>query len=198
MLDLHRNWFKGLESKTADVFAVLPLAPNHYTSASIIFAVACAFEIYSANYLWALGLFLAAAFLDLVDGAVARRKNLSTSKGAYWDTIADRYVEAIILLGLLAVDLPEFYLPAYVWIFLVLFGSTMTTYAKAAAREKGLSDTELKGGLMSRAERFISYGILLLLLIGGFRQWAVMVAALLAILSNLTAVQRVSMALRKN
>jgi len=197
MLDLHRNWFKGLESKTADIFAVFALAPNHYTLLSIFFAMGCAYEIYVGNYLIALGLFLAAAFCDLIDGAVARRKNLSTKKGAYWDTIADRYVEAMLLFGLLSVDLPGFYLSAYAWIFLALFGSTMTTYAKAAAKEKGLSDTELKGGLMSRAERLI-FLIAILILLGYSKIWAMSFIVVLAALSNITAIQRISMALRRN
>ena len=72
--------------------------------------------------------------MDFIDGAVARKKGLSTKKGAYCDTIADRYVESILLFGLLFVNLPIWYLPAYAWIFLVMMGSTMTTYAKAAAK----------------------------------------------------------------
>ena len=196
MLDLHRDWFKGLESKTADLFAVLALTPNHYTSLAIIFATVCAYEIYSANYLLALVFFLITGFMDFVDGAVARRKNLSTQKGAYWDTIADRYVEALLLFGLLSVDLPEFYLPAFAWIFLALFGATMTTYAKAAAKEKGLGDTELKGGLMSRAERLITFFVILILLSLGYNLAATCALTLLALLANITAWQRIYKALR--
>jgi len=157
VLDLHRNWFRGIENKTADIFAVLPCTPNQYTSLSIVAALIMFYLIVGGHYIATLALFIAAAGLDFIDGAVARKKGLATKRGAYWDTIADRCVEAMLLFGLLFCQLPDFYLPAAGWIFLALFGSTMTTYAKAAAKEKGLCDTELKGGLMSRGERLVAY-----------------------------------------
>ena len=193
MLDLHRNWFKGLEAITAKTFAVLPVTPNQYTAISIVFALICAYQLFVGNYWLALLFFALALGMDFVDGAVARFKNLSTAKGAYLDTIVDRYVEAILLFGLLFTGLPEFYLPGAVWIFLALFGSTMTTYAKAAAKEKGLS--EVKGGLMSRAERSILY-IAIIILANFSKDSSTILVALLAILSNFTAWQRIFKALR--
>jgi phosphatidylglycerophosphate synthase len=195
MLDLHRNWFEGIENKTANIFAALPFTPNQYTSLSIAVALAMLYLIATGHYIATLVLFVAAAGLDFIDGAVARKRGLATKRGAYWDTIADRYVEAILLFGLLFCRLPDFYLSAAAWIFLVLFGSTMTTYAKAAAKEKGLCDTELKGGLMSRGERLIAYfAIIILLLIDLYL--AVAILAALAILSNFTALQRIYRALK--
>ena len=195
MLDLHRNLFKGLESKVADIFSRLPFTPNQYTSLSIMAALAMLCLIAASHYIATLALFIVAAGLDFIDGAVARKRGLATKRGAYWDTIADRYVEAILLFGLLFCQLPDFYLSAAAWIFLVLFGSTMTTYAKAAAKEKGLCDAELKGGLMSRAERLIAYfAIIILLLIDLYL--AVAILAALAILSNFTALQRIYCALK--
>jgi phosphatidylglycerophosphate synthase len=195
MLDLHRDWFGGIENKTADVFAALPFTPNQYTSVSIVAALAMLYPIAAGHYVAALALFIVAAGLDFVDGAVARKRGLATKRGAYWDTIADRYVEAILLFGLLFCQLPDFYLPVAAWIFLALFGSTMTTYAKAAAKEKGLCDAELKGGLMSRAERLIAYfAIIILLSIDLYL--AVAILAALAILSNFTALQRIYRALK--
>ncbi len=198
MLDIHRDRFKGLESKIADISAVLPFTPNQYTFLSIVAALAMLCFIILGDFIVALALFAAAAGLDLVDGAVARRKGLCGARGAYWDTIADRYVEAIFLFGLLLIGLPDFYLPAAAWIFLALAGSMMTTYVKAAAKEKGLSEVELKGGLMSRAERFALYGLILLFLIFGRGDWAIAAAALAALLANFTAIQRISAALSKN
>ncbi|MGB2631814.1 MAG: CDP-alcohol phosphatidyltransferase family protein, partial [Minisyncoccales bacterium] len=189
MLDTHRGWFKGLEAKTAKVFAVFPITPNHYTSLSIVSVLVCDYFLIARCYWPALVFFALAAGLDFVDGAVARSKNLSTEKGAYWDTIADRYVDAAILFGLLFAGLPELYFPVYVWIFLSLFGSMMTTYAKAAAKEKGLSDAELKGGLMSRAERLIIFAVVIVSL-NYYPALASFLLAALAILTNVTAMQR--------
>jgi archaetidylinositol phosphate synthase len=194
MLDTHRNWFKGLEVKTAKVFAVFPITPNQYTALSIVSILVCGYFLVAVNYWVALGFFALASILDFIDGAVARLKNLSSKRGAYWDTVADRYVEAGLLFGFLFVGLPEFYLPANVWIFLALFGSMMTTYAKAAAKEKGLSDTELKGGLMSRAERLVIYAAVIISL-NYCLEAAVFMLAALAVLTNVTAMQRIARAL---
>lgn len=194
MLDQHRSWFKGLEAIVAKIFAVLPITPNQYTVISIVFALICAFQLFAGAYWLALLFFALAGGMDFVDGAVARKKNLSSIKGAYWDTIADRYVEAILLFGMLFVGLPDFYLPGYAWIFLVLFGSTMTTYAKAAAKEKELSDTELKGGLMSRGERLIFLAAILLFF-NYSKIFSVYLLMLLSMLSNITALQRIAKAL---
>jgi phosphatidylglycerophosphate synthase len=195
VLDLHRNWFGGIENKTADIFAALPFTPNQYTSLSIVAALAMLCLIAAGHYIAALALFIVAAALDFIDGAVARKRGLATKRGAYWDTIADRYVEAMFLFGLLFCRLPDFYLPAAGWIFLALFGSTMTTYAKAAAKEKGLCDAELKGGLMSRGERLMVYFAIIILLSANL-DWAVAILAALAILSNFTALQRIYDALK--
>jgi len=197
VLDLHRNWFRGIEKKTADIFAILPLTPNNYTSLSIVAALAMLYCMVAADYAPALILFIFSAGLDFIDGAVARKKGLATKRGAYWDTIADRCVEAMLLFGLLFCQLPDFYLPAAGWIFLALFGSTMTTYAKAAAKEKGLCDTELKGGLMSRGERLVAYFLILAAMIWGNYYLAAVVIAISAVLANITAGQRISAALRQ-
>ena len=195
MLDQHRNWFKGLEAITAKTFAVLPVTPDQYTAASIIFALICAYQLFAGDYWWALLFFALALGMDFIDGAVARFKGLSSAKGAYWDTIADRYVESILLFGLLFVGLPDFYLPSFAWIFLALFGATMTTYAKAAAKEKDLSDLQLKGGLMSRAERsFLLVAVVVAL--NYSKSSAMDLLVLLAILSNFTAGQRILKALK--
>lgn len=196
MLDQHRNWFKGLEVKTARMFAVFPITPNQYTSLSLVLIVVCDYFLIAGDYWFALGFFELALFMDFVDGGVARLKNMSSSRGAYWDTVADRYVDAALLFGLLFVALPEFYLPNFVWIFLALFGSLMTTYSKAAAKEKGLSETELKGGLMSRGERWMILTVILVLL-SYSQMWSIILISLLAILSNITAFQRIAAALRK-
>jgi len=197
MLDLHRDLFKGLESKAADVFSRLPLTPNQYTALSVVFIFVCAYFLIFGDYWPALAFFAISSALDFVDGAVARKKNLATQKGAYWDTIADRYVEAVLLFSFLFVWMPNFYLPPIAWIFMALLGSVMTTYAKAAAKEKGLVDIELKGGLMSRAERLLVYAAIIFLFAIDEATLAVFVLAVLAILTNITAVQRIASAFSK-
>lgn len=196
MLDQKRYLFRDLENKVAKIFSFLPLRPNHYTLISICFALISSYFIMQQSLTLATLFFLLAGALDFVDGAVARYKNLASKTGAYLDTIADRYVEGILIFGMLFLPLPKILLPAYGWIFLILFGSFLTTYAKAAAKEKGLADQELKGGILSRGERII---LLLFSLILGIIDPSFIlmthIMILIAFLANLTALERIYSAL---
>lgn len=195
MLDLYKEKFKKIEILVGKFFSLLPLTPNQYTLVSIIFGLGTFYYLTRQNLILATSLFLFASFLDFVDGAVARYKGISTKFGAYLDTVCDRYVEALLLFGMLFLPLPQIFLPPFAWIFLILVGSLMTTYAKAAAKEKELSFQELKGGIFSRAERLIS--LILALILGIFNYyWMMILLILIAILTNISAIQRIFLALK--
>lgn len=196
MFDEKREIFKGMEKRIGRFFSIFPLSPNQYTLISVISALFYFYFLVKSNIIFAILFFLIAAFLDFIDGSVARYKNLATKKGAYLDTIVDRFVEAILLLGMLFLRLPEVILPSYVWIFLILFGSMMTTYTKAAAKEKDLVSEELKGGLLARGERLILIIISLIVAIFNL-EWSVYILILIAILSNFTVFQRIYFAFKK-
>jgi len=191
----NREKFSGLSVKIGIAFAKLGLSPNGWTLLTVLPALAAFWMLVNEQFLYAALFFIFAAFIDMIDGAVARVTGRATKFGAYLDTIMDRYVEGIIVFGLLFASLPYFYVPAYAWIFLYFFGSFMTTYAKSAAKEKELVEKELRGGLLERAER------LLLLFVGILLAsynplYLIYVIATLAVLSNITALQRVWIARR--
>ena len=120
-----------------------------------------------------------------------------TKLGAYLDTICDRYIEGMVLFGFLFLPLPEVIFPAYIWVFLCLFGSLMTTYSKAAAKEKEILQEELKKGLLERPERMIL--IFLAMILGIFNFFSVVyILIIFSILSNFTAFQRIYFTLRSN
>ena len=210
MLAENREKFKKIEIKTGEFFSKLGLAPNQYTLISLFFAILALYFLIKnpstakggdermfidINLILTLIFFLLATLLDFIDGAVARFTQRETKKGAYLDTICDRYVEGIILLGFLFLPLKDLLLPAGIWIFLAFFGSLMTTYAKAAAKEKELVTTEFKKGLLGRGERVIL--ISLAMLLGIFNlSWMLYPIVILAIFSNLTAIQRIYLTLK--
>jgi len=71
----------------------------------------------------------------------------------------------------------------------------MTTYAKSAALEKGLVERELRGGLLERAERLVL--LFLIILVTNFsRSYAMYLIVAAAILTNLSALQRIILALK--
>ena len=194
MLEAKREKFKKLEEITGEIFSKF-FTPNQYTLISLIFVILAFYFLIKINLIGGLIFFVLATILDFIDGAVARFTQKATKKGAYLDTISDRYVEGIILLGFLFLPLADFLLPAKVWIFLALFGSFLTTYAKAAAKEKEIVTEELKKGFLTRAERIILISFAMLLGIFNF-SWLLYPIIILAIFSNLTAFQRIYLALK--
>src|SRR3989344_4043398 len=148
-----REMFSSISVKVGILFSKFGLTPNQWTMLSLLPAIAAFYFLFQQQFLVAAGFFAVAGFLDLVDGSVARVTGRVTKFGAYLDTVVDRYIEALIVLGLFFVSMPSFYLPANFWLLLYLFGGMMTTYVKAAAKEKELVREELKGGAFERAER---------------------------------------------
>jgi len=195
MLEEKREKFRKIEGEIGRIFSKLGPSPNQYTLNSIVFGIFCFVSLIYRNFILALIFFLISAFLDFVDGAVARHSGKVTKVGAYLDTISDRFVEGLIFLGFLSLPLPKFIIEAKYWIFLAFFGSLMTTYAKAAAKEKELVSQELKKGFFGRGERMVLLSLVFFL--GIFNQnLMIYPISLLAIFSNLTAIQRIFLALK--
>ncbi|MBI4020725.1 MAG: CDP-alcohol phosphatidyltransferase family protein [Candidatus Aenigmarchaeota archaeon] len=195
-----RQRFEQFSLRIGVAFSRIDPVPNHWTVFSLVPTVVALWFLVQEAFLAAAGLFIIAAFLDVVDGSVARVMGKVTRLGAYLDTIVDRYVEGIILFGLLFASLPALAVagvavPAAALVFLLFFGGALTTYAKAAAKEKDLIDRELRGGLLERAERLLILfiGILLASVEPVYLTY---VLALLAVLSNVTALQRITKAAR--
>ncbi|MBU0546750.1 MAG: CDP-alcohol phosphatidyltransferase family protein [Patescibacteria group bacterium] len=193
MLSEKREQFKKLEAIVGDFFSKF-LTANQYSGLAILMALFFLKFIISGNLKVALIFLITTSFLDFVDGAVARKTNTASNKGAYLDTILDRYVEAIVLFSFLFLPLPKLLFPSYVWILFTLLGSFMTTYAKAAGKEKEILKTELKKGLIGRGERMILESLAILFGIFNFN-WTLFCIIILAILSNITAFQRIYLVL---
>lgn len=194
MLYKNRDKFSNLSIKIGMAFSRLKISPNAWTALTLAPAIAAAFFIIKEEFLAASLFFFLASFLDLVDGSVARVTGRVTKKGAYLDTIMDRYVEGIIIISLFFAALPNYIFNTGLWLMLFLFGSSMTTYAKAAAKEK--LDAEIKGGVAERAERLV---ILFIGLLAGSldKTYLTYSIVLLAVVSNFTALQRIYIAIKQ-
>ncbi|CUH51261.1 CDP-alcohol phosphatidyltransferase family protein [Shimia marina] len=161
------------------------LTPNQVTFIGLVLII-----LVSLAYLWhqsaaLYGLTLALAFVfDALDGAVARRRNMSTKAGGYFDAMVDRYQELVVLATLAHLH--------DVWpLALACFsGSVITSYAKArTAIEMPISNTDWPD-VFERMERIIYLCVLMLaagLLGTGLIAWGL---ALFAVLTHATALQR--------
>ena len=185
-----RERFQDLSIKIGIAFSRLRLSPNQWTLLSVVPVLAALPLLYSSQFLPAAALLLLSSFMDLIDGSVARVTGRTSVLGAYLDTITDRYVEFIVILGVLLAGIPAFILPSSVWIVVYLFGAMMTTYSKAAAKEKGVTGYEIRGGILERAERLMILfaGILLAYFSPVFLTYTII---LLAVLTNVSAFQRI-------
>ena len=189
-----REMFNSISVKVGILFSKFGLTPNQWTMLSLLPAIAAFYLLFQQQFLVAAAFFIVAGFLDFVDGSVARVTGRVSRFGAYLDTVVDRYIEFLVILGLFFVPAPAVISINYnVWILVYLFGAMMTTYAKAAAREKELVEKEIKGGLLERAER-ISLLFMAIIAAQFSLQYLSMLIAVLAVATNLTALQRITIA----
>ncbi|MCL5962697.1 MAG: CDP-alcohol phosphatidyltransferase family protein [Chloroflexi bacterium] len=119
---------------------------------------------------------------DTLDGALARVTGKSSKFGAFLDSTLDRYSEAFVFFGLLVLFSVRGDVQATLLVYAVLVGSLMVSYTRARAEGLGL-DCEV--GLLPRPERIILLGLGLIL------NQVVIALWILAILTNVTAVQRI-------
>ncbi|HEX6107770.1 MAG TPA: CDP-alcohol phosphatidyltransferase family protein [Ktedonobacteraceae bacterium] len=174
--------------------AGLGVTPNTLTVLGLILSILTAVIIAQGLFLAGGLLVLFAGIFDMFDGAMARVRNASTTFGAFFDSTLDRYSESIILFGLLFYALRMPVMQDRFWpfryeqswmitlVFIAAVGSFMVSYAKARAEGLGL---ECKTGLLARPERVV---ILAIGLLTGAVIWALVI---LAIFSNVTAIERI-------
>lgn len=125
---------------------------------------------------------LVASIFDMLDGRVARLRGRETKFGAFLDSTMDRYSDMLLYLGLLVLyaRLERTGLMVLVWA--AAFGSFMTSYARARAESL---IPRCPVGLMERPERIV------LIIAGALLDRMVGVLWVVAVLSNVTAIQRI-------
>ena len=177
--------------------ARLGINPNVVTILGLLLSIVTALVIASGHIVAGGALVLFAGIFDMLDGAMARVSNAATTFGAFLDSTLDRYSESIILGGLLfyALQRPGLHEALWPWaneqqwmivlVFAAAVGSLMVSYAKARAEGLGL---ECKTGLLARPERVVILALGLLMGAMGTTIWALM---LLAVLSHVTAIERI-------
>jgi len=105
---------------------------------------------------WAGVLILFAGLFDMLDGQVARLGNMSSTFGALFDSVLDRYSELIMFLGICYYLVAHHYFFSSLFAFIALIGSMMVSYTRARSEGLGI---ENKRGLMQRPERVVLTGI---------------------------------------
>src|SRR5437588_5274694 len=155
---------------------------DHLTAFGLLVAVACAFTIASGRLFLGFVLLVASALPDLFDGAVAKASGTASDRGAFFDSVADRVSDALVLGGLAWYLASARGAHAAMLPFAILGVSALVSYERAKAESLGY---EAKGGLMERAERIIALSFALVFHVLLLPALWVMLA-----LTSITAVQR--------
>src|ERR1700688_3092144 len=92
---------------------------------------------------WAGALILFAGLFDMLDGQVARLGEMSSSFGALFDSVLDRYSELVMFLGICYYLIAHHYFMSSLIAFIALIGSMMVSYTRARAESLGI---ECKSG----------------------------------------------------
>lgn len=179
--DFLRKLFKGVFDGIGTFFIGIGIRPNMVTTAGLLGNIAAGVLIASGQLLW--GGIVAAIMspLDALDGTMARLRNESSRYGSFVDSVTDRYSEFALYAGLLV-----YFIQTGTWqdALLVLFaamGSILVSYIRAKAESLNYS---AKIGLFTRVERYL---VLIPGIILGYPRISLWI---LAILSNVTAIQR--------
>jgi CDP-diacylglycerol--glycerol-3-phosphate 3-phosphatidyltransferase len=172
---------KTVAHVSPDILTITGLALNGVACAFI--ALSAGKDYVSPELLRAGGLVvLFASVFDVLDGRVARLRGRGTKFGAYLDSTMDRYSDMLLYLGLLVLYARLDTTPLMVLVWVAAFGSFMTSYARARAESLIPSCTV---GFLERPERIV------LIVVGALFNRMVAVLWIIAVLSNVTALQRI-------
>jgi CDP-diacylglycerol--glycerol-3-phosphate 3-phosphatidyltransferase len=157
------------------------VSPNVITVIGFLLMVGVAVVLAWGHLLLGGILITAVALFDAVDGTLARMMGRTSRFGAFLDSTLDRFSEAVIFLGLFIYLSGQNQKLELLLIYATVVGSLMVSYARARAEGIGVP---LKEGLFTRLERVF------LLVVGLLFNQLTFVLWVLAIFSNLTAIQR--------
>ncbi|HJM17155.1 MAG TPA: CDP-alcohol phosphatidyltransferase family protein [Candidatus Poseidoniia archaeon] len=173
------------------------IKPNHITVMGLILTFYAAWLLYQQNIYGAFIVGLISSLFDGADGLVARSTKTTSIRGGYLDATLDRYADCIAFSAIILCDwvkplpiVPLESISGQVWAMAAMIGAFQTSYCRAAAERLGVSQEGI--GLIERPERWFVLGMGLLVgeMMGNIETVITIVVAILAVLGNLTALQR--------
>lgn len=190
-----RHYFFWLMKPLDKALFLSGIPANGITTLAVLVGGASGIAVAAGRFALGGWLFIVSGILDTLDGRVARARGEVTAAGGALDSVLDRYADAAVLVGL-----AWYYRDS--WILLVvlaaLVGSSLVPYVRAKSESLGFPQRD---GLMGRPERVMYMGVAVALspvleaalfpMDPHPRHWlAVGGIAMVALLSNITAVQR--------
>ena len=128
------------------------LTPNSITLIGFVICIIAAYYIAIGSFVIGGLLVLISGLMDIFDGALARKMNLISDKGAFLDSTFDRLSESIILVGLIYFFSKENELNSVVLSSASLVFSLLISYLRARLEGLGYNS---KSGFFTRPERVL-------------------------------------------
>jgi phosphatidylglycerophosphate synthase len=172
-------------SPLVKAFSFVP--PNVITFCGLLVVIVAAILILNGKFRIGGVVFMAGSILDAVDGQIAREKGKISKFGAFFDSTLDRYGEFFIFFSI-AFAKKGYFLTSLC--FAAILGAFLTSYTRARADSLGI---DIKEGFFTRVERIIIIIIGLIIL----PDYMIYIMAILAIGSNVTAIQRILIAYKR-
>jgi CDP-diacylglycerol--glycerol-3-phosphate 3-phosphatidyltransferase len=166
----------GVSLKKAGITA------DHLTATGLVMAVAASIAIAGGALRGGIILLVLCAVPDALDGAVAKASGTAGPRGAFFDSVADRVTDALLLGGTAWFLASRDGGHVAVLPLAVLGASMLISYERAKAEALGF---DARGGIMERAERIVvlAFGLL-------FDSLLVPVLWVMLALTMVTATQR--------
>jgi len=156
---LDGRWRQAVDRSTEPVgraLVRLHLTADVLTAVGLVMSAVTAVVVASGHLVWGIVLLFPTGLPDLFDGPVAKVSGTASVRGAFFDSVADRVSDALILGGITWYLVVRHHGAAALLPFAILAVTQLISYQRAKAELLGLS---AKGGLMERAERFIVLGV---------------------------------------
>lgn len=178
MLSELREFSNKIMEPFAKKISLFGITPNIITFSSLIITVIAAFTFIIHAIIAAGLLTLLVGFFDVLDGALARVMSMETELGGFLDSVIDRYSDIFIIVAIIYAGYVGWEIG-----LIALVGALLTSFARTKAEAEGVTRCDI--GLMERPERLI------ILAIGAFTNYVYWAMVVIAILANITAIQRI-------
>jgi archaetidylinositol phosphate synthase len=174
-------------TSTANAAHKIGLTPDTVSLVGFILALFSAWAyLIAPSYRWLLLLatifLLASGFCDTLDGIIARTFQQETVFGGFFDSLLDRYADAVVFAAIIIAGLCN-----QVWGLAALAGSILVSYSRARAEATGIKMESV--GFAERAERMLILAVVSVIAFFWLPalSWGIIV---LAVVSNFTVLQR--------
>ena len=180
--DLLRVRFKGVLDPIGAFLNKIGLTPNAMTLMGLAGQIGAAYLLARGEMLWGGVVVMVMGPFDALDGTMARLLGKTSRFGGFLDSVVDRYAELFLLGGLLFYySNQQLWLPVML-VYAAAAGSVMVSYTRSRGET---ADFKVTAGLMTRVERYI------VIVLGLLFNRPIIALWILAILGNLTALQRI-------